>query len=108
MKMAPKLSKIDAPDAPETAPSLQKTTEIPQKLQNFSSVNAKKGRNLVKIVLPVEIEGNKQIVSHLHTSMTLTFSKNGQIGSKIAKNRKKLGMYPTLTLYCGSYNIFGL
>ena len=30
MKMGPKMSKIDAPDAPETASYPQKTTEIPE------------------------------------------------------------------------------
>ena len=106
--MGPKMSKIDAQDAPETASHPPENHRNPRKLQNFSSVNAKKCRILVKIVLSVEIEANKQIVSHLHTSMTRNFSKNGQIGPKIAKNSKKLEMYPTLTLYCGSHNIFGL
>ena len=105
--MAPKMPKIDAPDGREIPPPPE-NPENPRKLQNITSANAKKSHIPVKIVLLVEIEDNKQIVSHLRTTMTRKLSKNGQIGSKIGKNRKKLGMYPTLTLYCGSHNIFGL
>ena len=56
--MAAKTPKIDARNAPETAPPLPKPPKS-QKLQHFNSVNGKKGRVLVKIVLSVEIEGNK-------------------------------------------------
>ena len=82
------MSKIDAPDDPETASHPPENHRNPRKLQNFNSVNAKKCRILVKIVLPVEIEANKQIVSHLHTSMTRTFSKMGKLGQKSPKIRK--------------------
>ena len=57
--MAAKTPKINARDAPETAPPPFQNRQNPKKLQHFNSVNGKKGRVLVKIVLSVEIEGNK-------------------------------------------------
>ena len=90
---------------PEIAPPPLPTPLKSPKITKFNSVNGKKGRILVKIVVSVEIEGKEQVVLQLHTRI---FSKNGKIWSKIAKNRKKFGIYSTLTHYCGSHEIFGL
>ena len=50
-----------------------------------------------KIIEPIEIEETQPIVSPLEANIRWKMSKNGQNWPKMAKNRKKSGMYPTLT-----------
>ena len=50
-----------------------------------------------KIIGPSKIEESWPIVSPLEANIGRKMSKNGQNWAKMAKNRKKLAMYPTLT-----------